>query len=179
MLFCINKSKPDDILFFDLWSHYCQHHPLFPASQYVHDTGTMFNITLQWCHNERDGISNRRHFDCLHGHLFSRRSKKTPQFRFTGLFEGNPSVTGGFPHNGTVTRKMFPFDGVILGSTVFAAAKEWDMPSPGSNPDSPLPVKTMVGISRTINNLPIPFHVNIDVHILNEILGQKHFISIK
>ena len=34
---------------------------------------------------------------CLHGHLFRRRSKKTSKLRVTGLCEGNPPVTGGFP----------------------------------------------------------------------------------
>ena len=29
--------------------------------------------------------------------LFNRRSKKTPKLRVTGLCEGNPPVTGGFP----------------------------------------------------------------------------------
>ena len=38
----------------------------------------------------------------------SRRSKKTSKFRVTGLCEGNS------PHKGTVTRKMFPFDDVIM-----------------------------------------------------------------
>ena len=43
-----------------------------------------------------------------------RRSKKTPKLRVTSLCEGNPSVTGGSPHKGPVTRKMFPFDYVIM-----------------------------------------------------------------
>ena len=30
------------------------------------------------------------------------------------LCEGNPPVTGGFPHKGRVTRKMCPFDDVIM-----------------------------------------------------------------
>ena len=31
--------------------------------------------TLQWRHNEHDGVSNHRHFDCLSNFLFRRRSK--------------------------------------------------------------------------------------------------------
>ena len=30
------------------------------------------------------------------------------------ICEGNPPVTDGFPHKGQVTRKMFPFDDVIV-----------------------------------------------------------------
>ena len=54
-------------------------------------------LALQWCHNERDGISNHRDLDCLLNRVFRSRSKKTSKLRVTGLCEGNPSVTGGFP----------------------------------------------------------------------------------
>ena len=54
-------------------------------------------ISLQWRYNERDGISNQRHHDCLLKRLFRRRSKKASKFRVTGLCEGNSPVTGDFP----------------------------------------------------------------------------------
>ena len=44
----------------------------------------------------------------------SRRSKKTLKLRVTGLCEENSPVTDEFPHKGPVTRKMFPFDDVIM-----------------------------------------------------------------
>ena len=44
-----------------------------------------------------------------------RRSKKTSKLRVTGPCGGNSPVTGGFPHKGPITRKMFPFDDVIMG----------------------------------------------------------------
>ena len=53
--------------------------------------------SLQWCHNEHDGLSNHRHLDCLLNHVFRHRSKKTPKLRGTGLCEGNSPVTGEFP----------------------------------------------------------------------------------
>ena len=75
--------------------------------------------SLQWCHNERDGFSDHRRLYCLLNCLFRRGSKKASKLRVTGLCEGNPSVTGGFSHKGSVTRKMFPFDSVIISySTV-------------------------------------------------------------
>ena len=52
--------------------------------------------TLQWRYNERDGISNHRHLDCLLNRLFRHRSKETSKLRITGLYEGNPLVTGRF-----------------------------------------------------------------------------------
>ena len=53
-------------------------------------------ITLQWRYNERDGVSNHRHLDCLLSRLFRHRSKKTSKFRVTGLCEGNSPVIGEF-----------------------------------------------------------------------------------
>ena len=52
---------------------------------------------LQWCHNERDGVSNHQPHDCLLNRLFRRRSKKTTKLRVTGLCEGNSPVTDEFP----------------------------------------------------------------------------------
>ena len=51
---------------------------------------------LQWRHNERDGVSNHRHLNCLLNHLFGRRPKKTSKLRVTGLCVGNSPVTGEF-----------------------------------------------------------------------------------
>ena len=53
--------------------------------------------SLQWCHNERGGVSNHQPHDCLLNCLFSRRSKKTWKLRVTGLCERNSLVTGEFP----------------------------------------------------------------------------------
>ena len=57
-------------------------------------------ISLQWRHNERDGLPNHQPRGCLLYLLFSRRSKKTSKIRVTGLC--------------AVTPKMFPFDDVIM-----------------------------------------------------------------
>ena len=54
-------------------------------------------LSLQWRHNERDGISNHQPHDCLLKRLFRRRSNKTSKLRVIGLCEGNSPVTGEFP----------------------------------------------------------------------------------
>ena len=54
-------------------------------------------MALQWHHDGRDGVSNNQCLDCLPNRLFRRRSKKTSKLCVTGLCEGNPPVTGGFP----------------------------------------------------------------------------------
>ena len=53
--------------------------------------------SLQWRHNESDGVSNHEPHDCLLNCVFSRRSKKTSKFRVTGLCEGNSPVTDEYP----------------------------------------------------------------------------------
>ena len=76
--------------------------------------------SFQWRFNEGDGASNHQCLACLLNRLFRRRSKKTSTFHVIGLCEGNPSVIGdqwiGDPHKGQVTRKMLPFDDVIMVS---------------------------------------------------------------
>ena len=54
-------------------------------------------VSLQWRHNERDGVWNHRRYDYLLNRLFRRRPTKTPKLRVTGLCGGNPPVTSGFP----------------------------------------------------------------------------------
>ena len=98
---------------------------------------THWHYTLQWRHNERNGVSNHQPHDCSLNGLFRRRSMKISRLRVTGICEGNSPVTGEFsaqrtsnaenvsilwrhhlkrssPHKGPVTRKMFPFDDVIM-----------------------------------------------------------------
>ena len=48
--------------------------------------------------------------------LFRHRSKKISKHRVTGLCEGNPPVTGGSPHKGSVTQKMLPYSIFIFSS---------------------------------------------------------------
>ena len=75
---------------------------------------TMVPTTLQWRHNDHDGVSNHQVHGCLLNRLFRRRSKKTSNLRVTGLCVGNSPGPVNSPHKGPVTRKMFPFDDVIM-----------------------------------------------------------------
>ena len=69
---------------------------------------------LHWRHNDHDGVSNHQPHDCLLNRLFKRRSKKTSKLRVTGLCVGKSPGPMNSPHKGPVTRKMFPFDDVIM-----------------------------------------------------------------
>ena len=71
-------------------------------------------VSLQWCHKGPDGFSNHQTYDCLLNRLFRRRSKKTSKSCVTGLCAGNSPGPVNSPHKGPVTRKMFPFDDVIM-----------------------------------------------------------------
>ena len=72
--------------------------------------------TLQWRHNERDGISNLQPHDCLLNSLFKHRKHRSPASRaFVGGIHRWPVNS---PHKGPVTRKRFPFDDVIIISCV-------------------------------------------------------------
>ena len=73
---------------------------------------------LQWGHNGRDGFSNLQPHDCLLNRLFRRRSNKTSKLRVTGLCAGNSPGPVNSPHKWPVTRKMFPFDDVIMAESV-------------------------------------------------------------
>ena len=73
--------------------------------------------SLQWRHNGRDGVSNHRCLYWLLSRLFKCGSKKTPKLRVSCLCGGIHRWLVNSPHKGPVTRKMFPFDDVIMSGT--------------------------------------------------------------
>ena len=70
--------------------------------------------SLQWRHDDHDGVSNHQPNSCLLNRLFRCRSKKTSKLRVTGLCVGNSPGPVNSPHKWPVTRKMLPFDDVIM-----------------------------------------------------------------
>ena len=70
--------------------------------------------SLQWRHNDRNGVSNHWRLDCLPNRMSRRRSKKTSKLRGTGLCEGNSPVTGELSTQTAITAEMFPFDDAII-----------------------------------------------------------------
>ena len=76
--------------------------------------GLDHHCTLQWRHNGCHGVSNHNPHHCLPICLFSRKSKKTTKLCIIGPCAGNSLVTVNSPHKEPVTRKMFPFDDVII-----------------------------------------------------------------
>ena len=70
--------------------------------------------SLQWRHNDRHGVWNHQPHHYLLNRLFRHRSKKTSKLRVTGLCAGIHRWSANSPHKWPVTRKMFPFDDVIM-----------------------------------------------------------------
>ena len=75
---------------------------------------TISDHTLLWRHYGRDGVSNHQSHDCLVNRLFRHISQKTPKLRVTGLCAGIHGWPVDSPRKCPVTRKMFPFDDVIM-----------------------------------------------------------------
>ena len=77
---------------------------------------SFFTVPLQWLHDGRDGVSNHQPHDCLLNPLFKRRSKKASKLRSASLafVHGVHRWPVNSPHKWPVTRKMFPFDDVIM-----------------------------------------------------------------
>ena len=65
--------------------------------------------TLQWCHNEYDGVSNHHPYDCF----LYRKHQSSGSLVFVREFHRWPVNS---PHKGPVTRKIFPFDDVTMHS---------------------------------------------------------------
>ena len=84
---------------------------------YCHKLKIMSRIirTLQWRHNERDGVSYHQPHDCLLHRLLKPQIKEnTKAPRHWYLVRGIPRSPVNSPHKGPATRKMFPFDDVIM-----------------------------------------------------------------
>ena len=110
----ISNSSPGFLLAGDHWKH-----------TGVRQMSWIWPMSLQERHNERYGVSNHRHPDCLVSRLFRRTSTKTSKLRVTGLCEWNPPVTAHSPHKGPVMRKKFPFDNVIAKYGMRFWSPEW------------------------------------------------------
>ena len=70
--------------------------------------------SLQWRHNERDGVSNHQPHDCLINPLFRHRSRKHQNSASLAYVRGIHRSPANSPHKWPVTRKMFPFHDIIM-----------------------------------------------------------------
>ena len=92
--------------------------------------------SLQWRHNDRDGLPNHRRLGSLLNRLFRRRSKKISKPRVTGLCEGNSPVSAEFPSQRTSNTKTvsiwwrhdvhwhWGLTVIVAGWRIYAAVKQ-------------------------------------------------------
>ena len=66
------------------------------VKHFGHDVKLIILSSLQWRHNEHDGVSNHQPHNCLLNCLFRRGPNKTSKLRVTGLCAGNSPGTGEF-----------------------------------------------------------------------------------
>ena len=75
--------------------------------------------TVQWRHNECDGVPNHQPRHCLLNRLFRWNQRKHQSFASLAFVREIHRWPVNSPHKWPVTRKMFPFDDVIM--------KVWNM----------------------------------------------------
>ena len=68
-----------------------------PKIHFAEAHGGLCNLSLQWRHNGRNGVSNHQPHECLLGRLFNAQIKENIKARVTGLCVVNSPVTGEFP----------------------------------------------------------------------------------
>ena len=86
IVWCGWVKDASDYISWNIWIH---------VSAMVRRYNKMEQWSLQWHHNECDGVWSHRCLDCFPNRLFWRRSKKTSKLHVTGFCEVNPQVTGG------------------------------------------------------------------------------------
>ena len=75
---------------------------------------------LQWCHNELDGVWNHQRLDYALAQTFDPAYQRKHQSSASLAFvRGIHRLSVDSPHKGPVTRKTFPFDGVIMILSTF------------------------------------------------------------
>ena len=83
-------------------------------------------IILQWRHNGRDGVSNHQPHDCFNSTVYSGADqRKHPCSASLAFVRGIHRGPVNSPHKWPVTRKMLPFDDVIMRWPV-CSGSAWD-----------------------------------------------------
>ena len=70
--------------------------------------------TTHWRHNERDGVSNHQPHDCLLTVYSGAHQRKHQSSASLVSVRGIHRWAVNSPHNGPVTRKIFPVDDVVM-----------------------------------------------------------------
>ena len=88
------------------WPHNIHLTGLITLGQTIH--------SLPWRHNEHDSVSNHQPHECLLIRLIGADQRKHQSSASLAFVRGIHRRPVNSPHKGPVTRKMFPFDDVIM-----------------------------------------------------------------
>ena len=99
---------------------------------------TSSHFALQWRHNERDGVSIHV---CLPNRLFRTHERNHQSSASLAFVRGIHRSLVNSPHKGPVTRKMLPFDDVIMvipysGCPSPATSRQGEGPVSGNIPET-------------------------------------------
>ena len=96
--------------------------PWLTYNSRVHDDMNLFPLPYQYHYDDvRMGAiaSQITSLTIVYSTVYSDADKKTSKLRVTGLCVGNSPGEVTSPHKGPVTRKMFPFDDVIMTLSIY------------------------------------------------------------
>ena len=85
-----------------------------PSQNFVEHGVVFVSCSLQWRHNGRNGVSNHQHHYCLLNSLKGADQRKHQSSASLALGRGIHRWPVNSPHKWPVTRKMLPFDDVIM-----------------------------------------------------------------
>ena len=120
---------------------------------------------LQWRHNELARVSNHQPHDCLLNRLFKRRSKNIKKIKEHQSSASLAFVWGihwwpvNSTHKGPVTRKMSPFDDVIMQSRYYLSASEAFLVNMNANSNLKYQTKWHA-LSTKYDRAHLPWHVS-------------------
>ena len=89
-----------------------------------------WHSSLQWHHNEHDGVSNHQPHDCLPNCYSGADQRKQQSSASLALLRGIHQWPVNFLHKGPVMQKMFPFDDVIMLKSTMAQVMAWCLVAP-------------------------------------------------
>ena len=83
-------------------------------------------LSLRWRHNGHDGVSNHQPRECLLNRFSGADQRKHQSSASLAFVRGIHRWPVNSPHKGPVTRKMFPFDDVIMLRLVLSTSSQCD-----------------------------------------------------
>ena len=125
MKYNVNSSDARDGIFWLIWSIPCL---LIPWLLKSPEHQQAWYWPLRWRHNDCGGVSNHQPHDCLLNRIFGRISKEHQSSASLAFVREIHRGPVNFPHKWPVTRKMFPFDDVIMLCRTELISSTWTKP---------------------------------------------------